>query len=98
VIRPPQNSTRQIIENIQTTTMPRKPRQYRQNLVEQEDRIQLAIQALKNGEIRSIRRGVEVFNVPHPTLRDRLEGRVAQPELYNQNLRLTKTQEEALVE
>jgi hypothetical protein len=52
----------------------------------------------KKCEIPSIRRAVEFFNVPHPTLRDRLEGRVAQPELYNQNLRLIKTQEEALVE
>jgi tRNA threonylcarbamoyladenosine modification (KEOPS) complex Pcc1 subunit len=49
-IRPPQNSTRQIIETIQMTTMPRKPRQSRQNLVEQEGRIQLAIQALKNAK------------------------------------------------
>jgi hypothetical protein len=54
--------------------MPQKPRQSRQNLVEQEGRIQLAIQALKKREIPSARQAAEVFNVPRSTLRDRLKG------------------------
>jgi hypothetical protein len=78
--------------------MPRKPRQSRPNLAEQEGRIQLAIQALKKHEIPSIRRATEVFNIPYSTLRDRIQGHEFQQELRHHNLRLSITQEEALVE
>jgi hypothetical protein len=78
--------------------MPPKARQSKRNLVEQEGRIQLAIQALKRHEISSGRRAAEVFNVPESTLRARLKGRPFQPELRNPSLRLTKAQEEALIE
>ncbi|CEL00931.1 hypothetical protein ASPCAL00523 [Aspergillus calidoustus] len=77
--------------------MPPKPRQSLQNLVEQEGRIQLAIQALKKREISSARRAAEVFNVPRSTLRDRLKGHGFQPELRNHSFRLSENQEEALV-
>jgi hypothetical protein len=78
--------------------MPPKPRQSRQNLVEQKGRIQLAIQALKKREISSARRAAEVFNVPRSTLRDRLKGHEFQAELRNHKFRLSENQEEALVE
>jgi hypothetical protein len=78
--------------------MPPKPRQSRQSLVEQEGRIQLVIQALKKREIPSARQAVEVFNVPHLTLRDRIKGHEFQLELRNHTFRLSKTQEEALVD
>jgi hypothetical protein len=60
--------------------MPRKPRQSRQNLTEQERRIRLAINALEKDEIPSIRRKTEVFIVPYTTvegslLRGHLRGR-----------------------
>jgi hypothetical protein len=42
---------RQTYVTIQTTTMPTKPRQSRQKLVEQEGRIQLAMQAFEKREI-----------------------------------------------
>lgn len=61
-------------EAIQTTTMPPKARQTSRNLVEQEGRIQLAIQSLKNNEIQSIRRAAEAFRVPYLTLFRRLNG------------------------
>jgi hypothetical protein len=77
--------------------MPRKQRQSRQNLVEQEGGLQLAIQALKQHEIQSIRRAAEVYNVPRSTLQDRLSGHISQPELRNHMHRLTKTQESALI-
>lgn len=54
--------------------MPRNNRRSRQELIEQEGRIQLAINALKNHEIASVRRAAAVFNVPRGTLRDRLQG------------------------
>ncbi|CEL10571.1 hypothetical protein ASPCAL13688 [Aspergillus calidoustus] len=78
--------------------MPPKSRQSRQNLVEQEGRIQLAIKALKNCEILSIRRVAETFNVPYTTLSDQLSGHLFQGELRNHNLRLSKTQEETLIQ
>jgi hypothetical protein len=78
--------------------MPQKQRQSRQNLVEQEGRLQLAIQALKRHEIQSIRRAAEVYNVPRSTLQDRLSGHLFQPELRNHMHRLNETQESALVQ
>ncbi|BCS24404.1 uncharacterized protein APUU_40848A [Aspergillus puulaauensis] len=78
--------------------MPRNNRRSRQELIEQEGRIQLAINALKNHEIASVRRAAAVFNVPRGTLRDRLQGQQNQQELYNQNMRLSKTQEDYLVQ
>ncbi|CEL10896.1 hypothetical protein ASPCAL14003 [Aspergillus calidoustus] len=78
--------------------MPRKSRQSRQNLVEQEGRIQLAIKALENYDIPSIRRAAQVFNVPNSTLQDRMQGHLFQGELRNQNLRLSQTQEESLMQ
>jgi hypothetical protein len=66
--------------------------------VEQEGRIQLAIKALKNYEILSIRRAAETFNMPYTTLSDRLSGHLFQGEPWNHNLRLSKTQEETLIQ
>jgi hypothetical protein len=78
--------------------MPRKARQSRQILVQQEGRIQLAIQAYKNSEIRSIRRAAEAFDVPYSTLQDRLSGHLFQAERRNHMHRLTETQEESLIQ
>jgi hypothetical protein len=44
------------------------------NLVEQEGRILLAIQAFKNKEFSSIREVARCFNILRITLRDRLSG------------------------
>jgi hypothetical protein len=78
--------------------MPRKARQSRPKSVEQEGRIQLAIQALKNREILTIRRAAAVFSVPYTTLHDRMNGHQYKAEQRNHTFRLSKTQEEALVE
>jgi hypothetical protein len=43
-----------------------------QNSIEQEGRILLAIQAIKNQEISNIARAAYTFNVPRLTLRRRL--------------------------
>lgn len=78
--------------------MPRNNRRSREELIKQEGRIQLAINALKNHEISSVRRAAAVFHVPRGTLRDRLQDQQNQQELYNQNIRLSKTQEDYLVQ
>jgi hypothetical protein len=54
--------------------MPPKTRQLKQNLVKQEGRIQLAIQAVQNNQIQSIYRAVKVYNVLESTLRGRIKG------------------------
>jgi hypothetical protein len=41
----------------------------------QENRIQMAIAAIKNKKIKSVLRAAETFSVPEPTLRARLNGR-----------------------
>lgn len=78
--------------------MPRKPRRPSQNLAEQEGRLQLAIQALKNDQIRSVRRAAIVYNVHRSTLRDRLKGHQFQQEHRNASHRLSLTQESTLIE
>jgi hypothetical protein len=78
--------------------MPRKARQSRSNLVEQEGRIQLAIQALKNREVTTTPRPAVVFSVPLSTLHNRMKGTQYKAEQRNHTFRLSETQEEVLVE
>jgi phage antirepressor YoqD-like protein len=51
----------------------------RQKLIEQEGRIEFAIQAIKNHTITSIREAARVFDVPRTTLQDRLKGVIHKP-------------------
>jgi hypothetical protein len=78
--------------------MPPKSRQPSGNLVEQEGRIQLAISALKKGQISSICRAAKTFDVPKSTLRGRLNGCQYRIEKRANGHRLSPTQEESLVE
>lgn len=52
----------------QTATVPPHRLQGTQNVIEQGGRLQLAIDALRNGELRSQREAVKVLNVPGTTL------------------------------
>lgn len=45
-----------------------------QNLVEQEGRLLLAIEAIENGKYNSNRAAAKAFNVPRSTLQDRMKG------------------------
>ena len=54
--------------------MPPIRSQRSRDLIEQEGRILLAIQAFKNREISSIREVARRFNIPRSTLQDRLYG------------------------
>ena len=77
--------------------MPRKARKTRQELREQGGRIECAINDPKNGKICTVQEASRIYNVPPSTLRDRMKGHQSQPELCNQNHRLSLLQEEALI-
>ena len=66
------------------------------NLVEQEGRILLAIQAIRRQEIPSIREAARRFNVPKSTLSTRLHGTINRSELRANNHKLTEIEEESL--
>jgi hypothetical protein len=66
------------------------------NLVEQEGRILLAIQAFKNKEISSIREVARRFNILRITLQDRLSGSTKQNTIHINSYKLTEIKEESL--
>jgi hypothetical protein len=66
------------------------------NSVEQEGRILLAIQAIKNQEISSIRETARQFNVPRSTLQDRLHGHQNRAIVRANSHKLTEVEEETL--
>jgi transposase-like protein len=66
------------------------------NLVEQEGRILLAIQAFKNKEISSIREVARRFNVPRTTLRDRLSSHTERNTTRANSHKLTEIEEDSL--
>lgn len=77
--------------------MPPKARQNLQNLAEQEERILLAISAIKNKQITQIAKAARVYNVPRSTLRDRLHGNNYRKDTRANNHKLTRNEEESLV-
>ncbi|KAH8430962.1 uncharacterized protein LDX57_013068 [Aspergillus melleus] len=77
--------------------MPPKARQNSRKLAEREDRIKLAVAALKNQEIRSIREAARVFHICHETLSRRLSGRTSRSEIRANNHKMTQNEEESLV-
>jgi Tc5 transposase DNA-binding domain/helix-turn-helix, Psq domain len=78
--------------------MPPIRSQKAQKAVEQEGRILLAIRAIKNKEISSIRGAARTFEVPESTLRDRLHGHRFRPEARANNHKLTQMEEESLIQ
>lgn len=77
--------------------MPRKARKTNQNLVEQEGRIQCAIQDFKNGKFPKIAPAVRAYNIHPNTLRGRLQGQESLSELRNRAHRLSLQQEDVLI-
>lgn len=76
--------------------MPPTRSQSSQNSIEQEGRILLAIQAIKNQEIPSVREAARRLNVPEATLRRRLHGVENQVKTVANNHKLTANEEELL--
>ena len=66
------------------------------NLVEQEGRILLAIQAIKKQEITAIREAARRFDVPESTLRTRLRGTKSRAISRANSSKLTEIEEESL--
>jgi len=66
--------------------------------LEHESRILLAIEALKSGQIRSLRKAAAAFDVPLSTLHDRRAGRVTRQESQVGHRKLSPTEETALVQ
>jgi ABC-type sulfate/molybdate transport systems ATPase subunit len=77
--------------------MPQKARKSRQELLEQEGRIECTINNLKNGRIHKIEEAIQIYNLPPTTLHAQLNGHASQVKLRNQNHRLSLLQEEALI-
>lgn len=70
----------------------------RQKLIEQEGRIEFAIQALKNHNITSIRKAAELFGVPRVTLPERLNGAIHRPIARANIHKLTGNEEQSLIQ
>jgi DDE superfamily endonuclease/Tc5 transposase-like DNA-binding protein/Psq-like protein len=77
--------------------MPPIRSQNSQNSIQQEGRIQLAVEAYQNKEIPSIRETARRFDVPWTTLRDRLHGKLHRSETRANSYKLTTTEEESLL-
>ena len=76
--------------------MPPIRSQTSRNSIEQEGRILLAIQAIKNQEFSSIREAVRVFNVTRSTLQNRILGRQNRAISRVNSHKLTEIEEESL--
>jgi hypothetical protein len=66
------------------------------NRTEQEGRILLAIQAIKNKEISSVAHAARTFEVPRLTLRDRVSGCIERATIRANSHKLTEIEEETL--
>ncbi|KAH8430991.1 uncharacterized protein LDX57_013069 [Aspergillus melleus] len=66
------------------------------DLVHQEGRIALALQAIKNGQITSVRGAARIFDVSRSTLQHRLNGRHSRQEIRPNSHKLTEREEESL--
>lgn len=69
-----------------------------QKLVEQEDRIELAIKALNERSIASVAATARIFDVPRSTLRDRMKGAIHRPIARANRHKLTEIQDDFILE
>jgi hypothetical protein len=76
--------------------MPPIRSQSSRNRTEQEGRILLAIQAIKNKEISAVREAARLFDVPETSLRRRLKGHKTRSETGVNSHKLTEIEEESL--
>ena len=63
----------------------------------QEGRIELAKQAVKQGQIQSIQGAAEVYDVPERILGYRIHGRIARDDCVSNSRKLTPYEEEAII-
>jgi hypothetical protein len=62
-----------------------------------ENRVLLAINAIRLTPRLSIRRAVGIYSVPKSTIADRMNGKIAKSDSYNACSNLTKIEEEVIV-
>jgi hypothetical protein len=63
-----------------------------------ENRVLLAINAIRSTPRLSIRRAVGIYSVPKSTIADRINGKIAKSDSYNARSNLTKIEEEVIVQ
>ena len=73
------------------------PQQQNVLISNQEGRIDLALQAFRNGQFRRLRHAADIFNVPYSTLKHRNRGRVYRLLTPPNSRKLTLTKEETVV-
>ncbi|EAQ84370.1 hypothetical protein CHGG_08384 [Chaetomium globosum CBS 148.51] len=66
--------------------------------LQHEDRIQLALEALRSGQIKIIRKAADAFGVPKSTLHRRVKGGGTRQEAQVKNRKLRPTEEAALIQ
>jgi hypothetical protein len=76
--------------------MPPKRSEKHSKSPDREGRILLAIKAIQNQSVRSLRQAASVYNVPHTTLRDRINGKTYRQETRTNNYKLTLEEEDSL--
>jgi predicted HTH domain antitoxin len=76
--------------------MPPIRTQSSRNLIEQEGRVLLAIQAIQKKEISTVQEAARLFNIPRTTLRRRLAGTTNRVETRANSHKLTKIEEDSL--
>jgi hypothetical protein len=74
------------------------PPQRGDQLVQNEGRIQLAIQAFKSRQFKSLSAAAAAYDVAYSTTRDRINGRPARVDSRAATTKLTTTEESALVQ
>jgi hypothetical protein len=78
--------------------MPPKRTESSRKSIEQEGRLLLAIQAIKNEEISSLRDAARRFNVPRSTLTDRVNGHQNRSEKRANGHKLSEIEEDLLLQ
>lgn len=66
--------------------------------LQDEDRIQLAVEALRLGQIQTIRKAAAEFDVPRSTLHRRVKGGATRQQAQVKNRKLLPTEEAALIQ
>jgi hypothetical protein len=80
-----------------THTLAKMPPPNTTQSVQQEGRIALAIDALKEGHFTSVRSAAKSYDVPESTLRYRVKGHPMRRDLRSPNCKLTEIEESTLV-
>jgi hypothetical protein len=76
--------------------MPPKRSEFMQKSAEREGRILLALQALKNGQIKSLHAAAKLYEIPYATLHNRSTGRPSRVDIRASGYKLTQLEEDSL--